>query len=100
MKYYLNLEGLTHFLNRLLDKFVAKVDGKGLSTNDYTTEEKEKLAGIENFYVTDDGNGNVTISTSSALSEYNNDRVNTIEADVATLKAVLNENDLLVVSNN
>lgn len=30
-----------------LDKKVDKVDGKGLSTNDYTTEEKTKLAGIE-----------------------------------------------------
>ena len=27
--------------------YVAKEEGKGLSTNDYTTEEKEKLAGIE-----------------------------------------------------
>lgn len=26
---------------------VDKVDGKGLSTNDYTTEEKEKLSGVE-----------------------------------------------------
>ncbi len=29
------------------DEKVDKEDGKGLSTNDYTTEEKEKLAGIE-----------------------------------------------------
>lgn len=29
-----------------LDKKVDKADGKGLSTNDYTTEEKNKLAGI------------------------------------------------------
>lgn len=29
-----------------IDNKVEKVDGKGLSTNDYTTEEKEKLAGI------------------------------------------------------
>ncbi len=29
-----------------LDKKVDKVDGKGLSTNDYTTTEKNKLAGI------------------------------------------------------
>lgn len=28
------------------DTYVAKVDGKGLSTNDYTTAEKTKLAGI------------------------------------------------------
>lgn len=38
-----NVEGLTEKLNTKVDK----VAGKGLSTNDYTTEEKEKLAGIE-----------------------------------------------------
>lgn len=32
-----------------LDKKVDKVDGKGLSTNDYTTEEKNKLAGLDNY---------------------------------------------------
>ena len=31
----------------LIGTKVDKVDGKGLSTNDYTTKEKEKLAGIE-----------------------------------------------------
>lgn len=30
-------------------KFVEKVTGKGLSTNDYTTEEKTKLAGLSNY---------------------------------------------------
>ena len=30
-----------------LSGYVQKEEGKGLSTNDYTTEEKEKLAGIE-----------------------------------------------------
>ena len=30
-----------------LDSKVDKVSGKGLSTNDYTTDEKNKLAGIE-----------------------------------------------------
>ena len=38
-----NVEGL----DEKLDTKVDKVNGKGLSTNDYTTEEKEKLAGIE-----------------------------------------------------
>ena len=32
-----------------LSKKVDKVDGKQLSTNDYTTAEKEKLAGLENY---------------------------------------------------
>ena len=29
-----------------VEKKVDKITGKGLSTNDYTTEEKDKLAGI------------------------------------------------------
>jgi predicted nucleic acid-binding Zn-ribbon protein len=33
-------------INILADKKVDKIDGKGLSSNDYTTEEKNKLAGI------------------------------------------------------
>lgn len=32
-----------------LNKKVDKVAGKGLSTNDYTTEEKDKLASLENY---------------------------------------------------
>lgn len=45
----LNLDGLDHLLDKLDEKFDKKVDivsGKGLSTNDYTTDEKTKLAGI------------------------------------------------------
>ena len=42
---------LQYFLGKvkaLIDVKVDKVTGKGLSTNDYTTEEKTKLAGIAN----------------------------------------------------
>ena len=41
---------LRYFLQKLKAKFDLKVDkeaGKGLSTNDFTTEEKNKLSGIE-----------------------------------------------------
>lgn len=31
------------------NKFVAKETGKGLSTNDYTTEDKNKLSGLSNY---------------------------------------------------
>lgn len=47
---FLDETGLAHFWNQILarlNKFVPAEAGKGLSTNDYTTEEKEKLAGIE-----------------------------------------------------
>lgn len=49
-KRFLDYTGLNYFwgkIKALLDKKVEKVDGKGLSTQDYTTDEKIKLAGIE-----------------------------------------------------
>lgn len=47
---YLNFDGLSHLIDKLkasIAKKVDKVEGKQLSTNDYTTAEKHKLAGIE-----------------------------------------------------
>ena len=46
-----------------LDKKVDKVTGKQLSTNDYTTEEKTKLAGLDNYKLSGKQDvGGVTIS--------------------------------------
>lgn len=48
---FLDENGVSRLWTRVLSKLgskVDKVDGKGLSTNDYTTEEKNKLTGIEN----------------------------------------------------
>ena len=48
---YLDENGLTYYhskVKNLLANKVDKVDGKGLSTNDYTTAEKNKLASVEN----------------------------------------------------
>lgn len=36
-------------INELLNQKVDKVEGMGLSSNDFTDEEKEKLAGLENY---------------------------------------------------
>lgn len=47
MAKYLDQNGLLYFWQKIVNKFVAKESGKGLSTNDYTQAEKEKLAGIE-----------------------------------------------------
>lgn len=44
---------------------VDKEDGKGLSSNDYTTEEKEKLAGLS----TDLGQGYGVCTTAAATAE-------------------------------
>ena len=50
-KQFLDYDGLNAFWKKIKEfvaaNYVAKVVGKGLSTNDYTTDEKNKLAGIE-----------------------------------------------------
>ena len=46
---YLDYDGLALYdekIKQLIDAKVSKETGKGLSTNDYTTDEKNKLAGI------------------------------------------------------
>lgn len=49
---YLDENGLLYVIQKVktwLSGKVDKVDGKGLSTNDYTTTEKNKLAGLKNY---------------------------------------------------
>lgn len=46
MAKFLDYDGLLYFWQQLKSKFVAQESGKGLSTNDFTTDEKNKLAGI------------------------------------------------------
>ena len=43
---YLDYAGLSYFTNKIKALFVQKEDGKGLSTEDYTTAEKSKLANL------------------------------------------------------
>lgn len=60
---FLNYDGLLYFwqkIKALLAGKVDKVDGKGLSTNDYTTAEKTKLAGLMNYiHPTTSGNKHI-----------------------------------------
>ena len=60
---FLDLDGLSHvvqwFKSQLGGK-VDKADGKQLSTNDYTTAEKNKLAGLSNYsHPTSSGNKHI-----------------------------------------
>lgn len=66
---FLDDNGLLYFWQKIVNKFVAKEDGKGLSSNDYTATEKTKLSGIA------DGANKTTVtdnltstSTTDALS--------------------------------
>lgn len=60
---FLSYDGLLYFwqkIKALLAGKVDKVDGKGLSTNDYTTAEKTKLAGLMNYiHPTTSGNKHI-----------------------------------------
>ena len=60
---FLSYDGLLYFCQKikaLLAGKVDKVDGKGLSTNDYTTAEKNKLAGLMNYiHPTTSGNKHI-----------------------------------------
>lgn len=44
-----DVDGLTTRVGNLESGKVDKINGKGLSTNDYTTAEKNKLAGLSNY---------------------------------------------------
>lgn len=47
MAKFLDNNGLIYLWSKIKEKFVAKETGKGLSTNDFTTELKNKLDGVE-----------------------------------------------------
>ena len=46
---YVDLDGLSHFKAKCDNEYVAKQTGKGLSTNDFTNEYKQKLENLENY---------------------------------------------------
>ena len=82
---FLNNDGLTHLWAKIVAKLgtkVDKVDGKGLSTNDYTTAEKNKLAGIA------EGANKIIVDSAMSSTSTNpvqNKVVNTAIANVKSL---------------
>lgn len=46
---FLDSNGLLYLWQKIKNQFVPQERGKGLSTNDYTTEDKNKLAGLSNY---------------------------------------------------
>lgn len=49
MKKFIDDNGLLYFLQKIVNIFVKKDGNKVLSDNNYTTEEKNKLAGLSNY---------------------------------------------------
>lgn len=93
---YLDYDGLIYYHSKvvgLLGGKVDKVNGKGLSTNDYTTAEKNKLAGIaagaevnvqSNWNETNTGSDAYILNKPTRLSQFTNDGDGTTGSAYAT----------------
>lgn len=90
MKDYINYEVLNYFRSKLLSLFA-------MIGHTHTKSDISDLQDLSAI-ATDDGNGNVTLVCSSDMKTYS-DRVSVLEEEVATLKATLNDNDILVANN-
>ena len=77
-------------IDELLDKKISVEDGKGLSTNDYTTVEKEKLASLENY---DDSavREHITNSEQSISDIQTSIGAETLATTAQTVKGAINE---------
>ena len=78
----------THITNTT----VAKETGKGLSTNDYTTDEKNKLSGIE------DGANKTIVDSALDASSENPVQNKVIAGEINTLKKSVSDGNTLVVT--
>ena len=69
---FLSTKGLTHLLEKLKTLYVEKEPGKVLSTNDFTTEDKQKLDGLKNYELpqaTQEVLGGVTVGEGLDVAE-------------------------------
>ena len=82
MNDYPNNEMLMAVINAIDETKVDKIDGKGLSTNDFTNEYKEKLDGLENYAT--ESYVNEGLATKQPIGDY------ALKTDIPTdyLKAV------------
>lgn len=72
MNKFLDLPGLQHVLGLVKTKFVQKESGKGLSSNDFTDDEKTKLSTLRTY-------GVATSEEAGLLSSNNLVKLNAIE---------------------
>lgn len=87
---FLDGNGVLYLWQKIVNKFVEKVDGKGLSTNDYTTAEKTKLSGIDekaNKTVVEDNltSTSTTNALSSNMGRELNEKIKAINDNMADL---------------
>ncbi len=83
---YLNDTGLLYFYNKLKTVFQMQESGKGLSTNDYTTTEKNKLSGIASgAEVNQNAFSNVKVGTTTVAADGKTDTLELVAGSNITL---------------
>lgn len=83
---YLDENGLLYFWQKIKNKFVAQESGKGLSSNDYTTTEKNKLSGISSgAEVNQNAFSNIAVGTSTIQADSKTDTLTLTAGDNVTL---------------
>ena len=84
--------GFLYIWQKILAKFVAKESGKGLSSNDYTTAEKEKLAGLSNYTLptaSTDTKGGIKVGTGLEVDQ--NGKLNVTSAGSVAWSGISNK---------
>lgn len=94
MAKFLDLEGLQQLIGLIKDKFVQKESGKGLSTNDYTAEDKQKLSTLKTYNV-------ATTEEAGLLSSANLTKLNGLEdgAQKNTITKIKRNGTLVNITN-
>lgn len=98
---FVTKENLTRFKTKLDEKLQGKVsveEGKGLSSNDYTAEEKQKLAGLQNYTLTKASAntlGGVKVGTGLQVSEDGTLSADSVDwANVQNKPTILTQQDV------
>lgn len=84
---FLDEIGLAHLWNKIMKKFVAKEDGKGLSEANYTAAEKETLAAIAESAPAHTGNSAIHVP---ACTTSDNGKFLRVTSGVATWTTIDN----------
>lgn len=94
MSRFLDLDGLQHLIGLIKEKFVQKESGMGLSKNNYTDEDKEKLSTLKTYNV-------ATSEEAGLLSSANLNKINGLEdgAEKNIITKIKRNGTLVNISN-
>ena len=101
---YLDYDGLLYFWQKIKELLGGKVDaetGKGLSTNDYTTAEKNKLAGIASgAEVNQNAFSTVKVGSTNIAADAKTDTLTVIAGDNITLTPNASSDSLTIAATD